>query len=125
MVKRTDKKVVGLAIKYSAEKWDVPALKELSWDERDRLAYDICDAIDRLNSKEVVDIQKASDAIRSEGGLMLTKTSKGFDSWSTTQGTPINLGTAKELIAKGFVKPVGSDLLGESSHTQLYEAAIS
>lgn len=124
MVQRTHKKVVEQAIKYSAEKWQLPALQRLSWDERDRLAFDICEALDRYNSKEIKDEQKAIAAIRTEGGLMLTRSARGGDYWATARGTPINVATARFLIERKFVNPTGSGLLPDSE-PQHYEPTIS
>jgi hypothetical protein len=126
MVKRTDKKLVIQAVKYSAAKWQsegMEAIRALDHDDLDRLAYDICEAIDKFNGAELKDEQKALDAVRNEGGLMLTQSAKGQRTWSTPRGTLIAMPAARFLIERKMVAPSGGGLFGDSE-PQLYEAVM-
>jgi hypothetical protein len=126
MVKRTDKKIVIQAIKYAAQKWQsdgMTAIRDLDYEDLDRIAWDICEAIDKYNGAELKDEQKALDAVRNEGGLMLTQSAKGQRTWSTPRGTLIAMPAARTLIERKMVKPTGAGLLGDSE-PQLYEAVL-
>lgn len=123
MVMRTHKEVVKQAVKYYAQKYGSAEIDSLDWDDLDRLAYEVCDALDNYNGKELKDEQKALDAVRSDGGLMLTKSAKGGDYWATCRGKPIHTGTAKLLIERKFVKPVGGGLFSDAE-PQLYQPVI-
>lgn len=123
MVMRTHKKVVEQAIKYAGEKfgWSWPAT--MDWADLDKLAYEICLALDNYNSRELKDEQAALDAVRSDGGLMLTKSAKGGDYWATCRGKAVNTGTAQLLIERGFVKSAGGGLFDDQP--QLYMVSLS
>jgi hypothetical protein len=75
-------------------------------------------------SKPVSDIQAASDAIRKEGGMMVTHWPDGTTTYGTTQGTVIHGRTATSLIRQKFVVPDGGDLFDNEKHGQLYQAII-
>jgi hypothetical protein len=126
LVKRTDKKIVIQAIKYAAQKWQsdgMTAIRDLDYEDLDRIAWDICEAIDKYNGAELKDEQKALDAVRNEGGLMLTQSAKGQRTWSTPRGTLIAMPAARTLIERKMVKPTGAGLFGDSE-PQLYEAVL-
>lgn len=112
-------RTIAAAVKYAAERWSI----RLSTDDIQHMATDLCDALTNSDSSMVGGEQKALQAVRTQGGLMVTFENDGSASYTTQRGTPIHAGTAKSLIERRFVVPIGSDLFGDGP-PQLYRAAI-
>jgi len=112
-------RTIHAAIKYAADRWSI----KLSTEDIGHMADDLCEALTNADSGTVGGEMKALDCIRTQGGLMVTYEQDGRESYTTQRGTPIHGGTAKSLIERKFVVPVGTDLFGDG-RPQLYEAAI-
>ena len=111
-------RVIAQAIKYRCERNGI-ALSNM---EINVLAMDVEESLKVADTGSIAGWSKALDAIRRDGGLIVTHT-EGGDEYTTVKGKPIHAATAKGLIEKHHLEVTGSSLF-DGTAPQQYGPAI-